>query len=73
MTRLSSLVLTVEIIAGTSDETAAVELQMLATDLGLMVEAMQRGIKMRASPGADWKECLRAFQIDERLSNYPER
>lgn len=40
--RCTSLVLTVEIIAGTSDEQAAVELQMMATDMGCIVEAMSR-------------------------------
>lgn len=71
MSRSSSLVLTVEIIAGTSDENAAVELQMLSTDMGVMVEAMQRDVKMRAFPGQDWQETLKDFQRHERLSNYP--
>ncbi len=71
MTRLSSLVLTVEIMAGTTDEQAAIELQMAATDMGMMIEANQRGITMRATPGADWKTTLQDFQRDERLSSYP--
>lgn len=72
MSRLSSLVLTVEIVAGTSDKQAAIELQMLATDMGCLVEAKQRDITMRARPGEDWQNVLRAYELDEKLSNYPE-
>lgn len=70
--RCSSLVLAVEIIAGTSDEQAAVELQMMATDMGCMVEAMQRETKMRAVPGGDWTKTLDDFRREERLGQYPQ-
>jgi len=70
--RCTSLVLKVEIIAGTSDEQAAIELQMLSTDMGTMVEAQQRETTMRAFPGQDWQETLRDFQRDERLAGYPQ-
>ncbi len=72
MVRLSSLFMTVEIMAGTDDASAALDLTMLATDMGMIVEAKQRGIIMRAHPGTDWHDTLANFQRDERLSNYPE-
>lgn len=70
--RYTSLVLTVEIMAGTTDKRAAVELAMLATDMGTIVEANRRGIKMRAFPGHGWEETLADFERDEKLSQYPE-
>ncbi len=70
--RIGSLVMSVQIMAGTDDSTAAVDLQMLATDMGVIVEAKQRGITMRAFPGKDWQHTLREFERDERLSNYPD-
>jgi hypothetical protein len=72
MDRYTSLVLTVEIVAGTNDKQAAIELSMLATDMGTIVEAKQRNIKMRAFPHQRWEHTLTEFKRDERLSNYPE-
>lgn len=71
MAHLSSLVLTVEIMAGTHDKQAAIELTMMATDMGCIVEANQRGITMRAHPGADWQKTLQNFERDERIAQYP--
>jgi hypothetical protein len=68
----SSLVITVEIIAGTSDKQAAMELAMLATDMQTIVEASQRGLTMRAWPGLGHEKTLTDFEREERLSNYPE-
>jgi hypothetical protein len=70
--RYLSLVLKVEILAGTSDKQAAIELSMLATDMGTIVEASQRGITMRAFPGMGWEKTLSDFERDERLNQYPE-
>ena len=70
--RYTSLVLTVEIVAGTSETQAAIELQMLATDMGTIVEGNHNGIVMRARPGKDWQEVLRDFEREKRLSNYPQ-
>lgn len=69
--RYSNIILNVEIVAGTSDTQAAVEMTMLATDVGTIVEAKQRGVTMRAFPGGSWEEALRQFERDERLSLYP--
>ena len=70
--RYTSLVLTVEIVAGTSEEHAAIELQMLATDIGTIVEGKHNGIFMRARPGSDWQEVLRDFEREKRLMDYPQ-
>lgn len=70
--RYTSLVLTVEIVAGTSETQAAIELQMLATDMGTIVEGKHNGIVMRARPGKDWQEVFRDFEREKRLSNYPQ-
>ena len=65
--RCTSLVLKVEIIAGTSDEQAAVELQMLATDMGTLVEAQQRETTMRAFPGQNWAELSPRLNENDKL------
>ncbi len=69
--RYLSLVLKVEIVAGTCDKQAAIELSMLATDIGTIVEASQRETTMRAFPGMGWEKVLSDFELDERLSQYP--
>jgi hypothetical protein len=69
--RCASLVVTVEIVAGTSETDASIDLQMLATDLGTIVEGKHNGIVMRARPGADWQEVLRDFEREKRFNDYP--
>lgn len=68
----ASLVLTVEIVAGTSETQAAIELQMLATDMRTIVEGKHNGITMRARPGEDWQDVLRDFERERRLNDYPQ-
>jgi hypothetical protein len=69
--RRSGLTLNVAATPGLNDRQIAVELTMLATDLQVFVATKQRGLAMRAWPGADPDQVLAKFERDERLSFYP--
>ena len=65
--RYSSLVLKVDILAGTREKQAAIEMAMLATDMGMIVESSHNGTTMRAWPGAGWEKTLEEFEREKRL------
>ena len=67
-TTCESLVLTVEIIAGSSEQAVAVDLATLSDKLGLTVEANFNGIRMRAFPGYGWEKTLYDFKRDKRFT-----
>lgn len=60
------LIVTVEIVAGTSETDAAIDMQTLATDLGAIVEGKHNGTVMRAKPGGNWQKVMRNFELEKR-------
>ena len=67
----SDLMMTVQIVAGTSEENAAAELARLAERVRITVEAKHNGVTMIARPYQLARDVLAEFKRDQQLARYP--
>jgi phage terminase small subunit len=67
------LILTVEIMAGTSEADAARALVQLADRTGVQSGSKHNGVEMFADPGDTTEDVMRRFERERDLQNYPER
>lgn len=70
---MSSIVVIVEVIAGTSELQTATEIAELATRLGVIVETSHNGVVMQAHPGDTREKVMRGFVRERGLFDPPEQ